>query len=312
MVYGLMSWHKCKKDHGCRKTSLTLINIRERKLNLQHIPGEIILSKRMTMKCVRILIGLLILSPAVVAQMKQGRIVYEKKTQLQVQIQDPAFQNLIPKERKDRFELLFDNNKTLWRTADEGQDDEMNFDNGSGAQIRIVTPGSNDVLFSDLETSRKVEQREVMTKQFTIEDSIRRMNWKLGNETKEILGYKCKMATTTRTQKSTRVNMDNGQFKREEIQDTLHITAWFTDAIPLAAGPESYQGQLPGTILEIDVNNGRNKITAVEMSAKMDPKEIKEPKGKKISQEEFNREREKIIKQMNENGGGNFNIRTGG
>lgn len=281
-------------------------------LNLGHIGLQIILGKRNSMKFLRIAIGLILLAPAASAQMKQGRIVYERKTKLQIQIQDPAFQNMVPKERTDKFELLFDNNKTLWRNTDEGQDEEMNFDNGSGAQIRIVTPGSNDVLYSDLGASRKVEQREVMTKQFTIEDSIRRMNWKLGSETKLILGYTCRLATTTRTQKSMRMNMDNGEMKREEILDTLNITAWFTDAIPVAAGPENYQGQLPGTILELDVNNGRSKFTAVELSPKMDPKEIKEPKGKKISQEEFTKERDKMFKEMNENGGGNFNIRRDG
>lgn len=281
-------------------------------VNLRHEWLPIILCKRKTMKLLRIAIGFMLLSSSASAQMKQGRIVFERKTKLQIQVQDPAFQNLVPKERTDKFELLFDSNKTMWRNADEGQDDEMNFDNGSGAQIRIVTPGNNDVLYSDLTASRKVEQKEVMTKQFTVEDSIRRMNWKLGSETKEILGYKCRMATTTRTQKSMRMNMDNGEMKREEIQDTLNITAWFTDAIPIAAGPESYQGQLPGTILELDVNNGRSKYTAVEISPKMDPKEIKEPKGKKITQEQFVKERDKLFKEMNENGGGSFNIRRDG
>src|SRR6187551_461510 len=140
------------------------------------------------------------------SQVKQGKIVYERKSQLQIQINDPAFQNMVPKERIDKFELLFADNKTLWRATEE-QPEEMSFDNG-GAQIKIITPGSNDVLYSDLNTSRVVEQREVMSKQFTIEDSIRRFNWKMGNETKEILGYKCRKATTTRTNQSQRVTMD--------------------------------------------------------------------------------------------------------
>ena len=281
-------------------------------LNLGLVRSTIVLGKRKIMKLLSLLCGLLTLSLGSIAQMKQGRIVYERKVQLKVQVSDPAFQNLIPNERKDQFELLFDNTKTLWRIANDGQDEEMNFDNGSGAQIRIVTPGSNDVLYSDLAASRKVEQKEVMTKQFTVEDSIRRMNWKLGSETKNIMGYTCKMATTSKTQKSQRVNMNNGEMKTEEVTDTLNIVAWFTDAITLGAGPESYQGQLPGTILELDVNNGRSKYTAVEVSPKMDPKEIKEPKGKKITQEQFVMERDKMFKEMNENGGGNFNIRRGG
>ena len=281
-------------------------------LNLCPPLALIVLGKRKTMKWICLLCSLLIWSAGSIAQMKQGRIVYERKIQLKMQVSDPTFQNLIPSERKDQFELLFDNNKTLWRSANDGQDDEMNFDNGSGAQIRIVTPGNNDVLYSDLSASRKVEQKEVMTKQFTIEDSIRRMNWKLGSETKSIMGYNCKRATATKMQKSQRMNMDNGQMKTEEVTDTMNIVAWFTDAITMGAGPEGYQGQLPGTILELDINNGRSKFTAVEVSPKVDPKEIKEPRGKKITQEQFAIERDKMFKEMNENGGGNFQIRRGG
>ena len=242
------------------------------------------------------------------SQIKQGKITYERKSQLQIQVNDPAFSNMLPKERKDKFELLFADNKTLWRATEE-QPEEMNFDNG-GAQIRIMTPGSNDVLYSDLNSGKKVEQREVMTKSFTIEDSIKRYNWKIGSETKDILGYACRKATTTRTNQSQRVMMDNGEMKRETVTDTLNIVAWFTDAIAVPAGPENYQGQLPGTILEVDVNNGRTSITALEISPKVDSKEIKEPKGKKISQEEFAKERDKMFKEMQQNGGGNFNIRS--
>ena len=267
-------------------------------LNLRTVPFPVVLGKRKIMKLLSLLCGVLMLSLGSRAQMKQGRIVYERKVQLKVQVSDPAFQNLIPNEHKDQYELLFDNTKTLWRIANDGQDEEMSFDNGSGAQISIVTPGSNDVLYSDLTASRKVEQNEVMTKEFTVEDNI--------------MGYTCKLATTSKTQKSKRVNMNNGEMKTEEVTDTLNIVAWFTDAITLGAGPESYQGQLPGTILELDINNGRCKYTAVEISPKMDPKEIKEPKGKKITQEQFEKERDKLFKEMNENDGGNYNIRRGG
>jgi len=243
------------------------------------------------------------------SQVKQGKIVYERKSQLQIQIDDPSFRNMLPKERKDKFELLFADNKTLWRATEE-QPEEMSYDNG-GAQIRIITPGSNDVLFSDLSSSRVVEQREVMTKQFTIEDSIHRFNWKMGNETRDILGYTCRKATTTRTTQSQRVTMDNGEMNRQMVTDTLQIVAWFTDAIALPAGPESYQGQLPGTILELDINNGRTTLTALEVSPKVDSKEIKEPKGKKITREEFAKERDKMFKEMQQNGGGNMNIKVG-
>ena len=72
-----------------------------------------------------------------------------------------------------------------------------------------------------------------------------------------------------------------------------------------------YQGQLPGTVLEIDVNNGRTSFKAVEISPKVDAAKIKEPtKGKKATAEEFAAEREKLMKDMQQNGGGPGNIRV--
>ena len=87
--------------------------------------------------------------------------------------------------------------------------------------------------------------------------------------------------------------------------DTLKIVAWFTNEIPGSFGPEMYQGQLPGIILEIDVNNGRSSFKAIEISPKVDVAKIKEPsKGKKATPEEFVKEREKMMQEMMQNGGG--------
>jgi GLPGLI family protein len=89
--------------------------------------------------------------------------------------------------------------------------------------------------------------------------------------------------------------------KRAEVADTMNIIVWFTPAIPVPAGPE-YQGQLPGAILEINVNNGQTVYKATEISAKADLGSIKEPKtGKKVSLKEFAAEQEKMMKDMQSN-----------
>jgi GLPGLI family protein len=100
---------------------------------------------------------------------------------------------------------------------------------------------------------------------------------------------------------------------REKVIDTLNIVAWFTNEIPGSFGPEMYQGQLPGTILEVDVNKGKTFFKAVEIAPKTDVAKIKEPtKGKKVTAEEFAKEREKLFQDMQQNGGGGqrINIRT--
>ena len=242
------------------------------------------------------------------AQVKEGKILYERTMQMQIRVNDdnPAFQNMIPKERKDKFELLFTEGKSLWQPVeDDGQGDETSFGEGNGMRMVIRMPGADDITFHNIADGKKVEQRELGGKSYIIADSIRKMTWKVAGETKMILGHNCMKATTQRMQENFRMTMDNGEARRERVMDTLNIVAWFTNEIPGSFGPEMYQGQLPGTILEIDVNNGRNSFKAIEITPKVDIAKVKEPaKGKKTTTEEFAKEREKLMQDMMKNGGG--------
>ncbi len=243
------------------------------------------------------------------AQVKEGKILYERTMQLQIRINDdnPALQNMIPKERKDKFELLFGDGKSLWQPVeDDNQSDEMSFgDSGGGMRMVFRMPGSDDITFHNIAETKKVEQRELGGKSYIIADSIKKLSWKVAGETRSILGHNCMKATSQRMQESYRMTMENGEAKREKVTDTLNIVAWFTSEIPGSFGPEMYQGQLPGTILQIDVNNGRTTYNALELSPKVDVAKIKEPtKGKKTTPEEFAKEREKLMQEMMQNGGG--------
>jgi GLPGLI family protein len=284
-------------------------------VNLRQAFAAVALVKINNMEKFIIILAAVFTSIMASAQVKEGKIIYERTQQLQIQLsgQDQAMQSMIPKERKDRFEWIFGNSQSVWKAVEEVDSDggNMSFSSG-GAEIRMIMPGSNDIIFTDFVKQQKVEQRELMTKTFVVADSIRRMNWKLGEESKTILGYTCRKAIAQKTQQSFRVTMDNGNMERKEVTDTLNIVAWFTDGIGLSGGPESYAGQLPGTILEIEVNNGRTHFLAIEFDPKGDMKQIKEPKGKKITPEEFKVEREKMMQEMQKNNGGTFNIKSGG
>jgi GLPGLI family protein len=258
------------------------------------------------MKRLWIASAMLIAIPSL-AQVKEGKILYERTMQLNIRIDDdnPAMQNMIPRERKDKFELLFTEGKSLWQPLEDDSQEDMSFGDGGGMRMVFRMPGSDDITFHNIAQSKKVEQRELGGKSYIIADSIRKTSWKVAGETKVILGHNCMKATTQRTQENMRMTMDNGEAKRERVTDTLNIVAWFTNEIPGSFGPEMYQGQLPGTILEIDVNNGRNSFKAIEISPKVDVAKVKEPsKGKKASAEEFAKEREKLMQEMMQNGGG--------
>ena len=234
------------------------------------------------------------------AQQKEGKILYERTAQMQIRINDDdAISQMLPKTRSDKFELAFGNNQSVWKHVDE--DDNNDEFGGGGMQIRMVGPGQNDVLFYDHNTGRVIEQREMFDKKFIIEDSVRKLSWKMTGETQTILDHVCQKATTQRIGMRMQMTMDNGKMERKEIADTSNITAWFTTDIPASAGPE-VPGQLPGLILALDVNNGRMVYKAIEISPKVDIASIKEPtKGKKVTPAEFNEERNKMMDEMQKN-----------
>ena len=244
-------------------------------------------------------------------QQKEGRIVYERVTQFPVRSfnVDPALAAQLPKSRTDQFELLFSNNQSLWQflpnAANEG---DGNTFAGGGMVIRFAG-GSNDISYYDFEKGSVVEQREILEKSFVVSDSIRKLAWKLTDETKTILNFNCRKATSTRISTRTQMTMENGEMKRVPIQDTAVVVAWFTTDIQAPVGPV-YQGQLPGAILELDIANGQSVYKAIEVSPKVNTSKIKAPKdGKKLTAAQFETEREKLMEEMRSNMGNGNRIR---
>ena len=169
--------------------------------------------------------------------------------------------------------------------------------------------GTNDITYCNFETAQRVDQREIMDKSFLVTDSIRKLSWKLSDETKTILNYTARKATAQNIRMRNQMSMENGVMKREQIPDTVQVVAWFTTDIPVPAGPE-FGGQLPGLILEINSGNGQQVYKAIEISPKVSVSKIKEPKeGKKMTVAEFVKEREKLMEEMRRNMPAGNNIR---
>ena len=256
--------------------------------------------------------GVLALALTMQAQQNAGTVIYERTSKLQFSFagMPGGMEQHMPTSRTDKYELIFGNNKSLWKQAESENDNEGSFTSDNGAHIQMIVAGSNDVLFSDLEKNRKVESRELMDRSFIIDDSISKLKWKMTGETKTILKHNCMKATATRTSKRTAMNMDNGVMTRTEVNDTSTIIAWFATDIPVSAGPGEFQGQLPGLILEMDIKDGTQTYRAVNISEKTDLAAIKEPTGKKrYTTAEFAVERDKMLKEMEQNSGGGGNRR---
>jgi GLPGLI family protein len=237
-------------------------------------------------------------------QQQQGRILYERTTQLQITLagMDEGMARNIPRSRTDKMEVLFGNNQSIRKPVREESPEPANFEEGA-VVIRTFGGGADDQVYLHHDEKRIVEQREFAGKKYIIADSIRTLAWKLTGESKTILGFACQQAIAQRIGSRFSASMVNGSMKRIEVADTSNIVAWFTPAIPVPTGPD-YQGQLPGAIMEIDINNGRTVYKALEVSEKTDLSAIKEPRsGKKVTASEFADEQQKLMQDMQKNGG---------
>lgn len=256
----------------------------------------------------KILFSLLLVSAfAAQAQMKEGKVVYERSMQMRIRGMSTEAAAIVPESRKDNFELMFGNNQSLWQVI-PGEDGNNSTFSGPGMVIRIA--GNTDVIYTNFSTNKRVDQRDIMDREYLVEDTLRKLQWKISDETKSMLGYTARKAVAQRVAPQLRTTMENGQMKREETMDTSVIVAWFTSDIPVPAGPPEFGGQLPGLILELNVNNGRQIYKALEISPKVNVAQIKEPKGgKRMTSAEFIKEREKLMEEMRKNNPGGNRIR---
>ncbi len=206
-----------------------------------------------------------------------GTVVYEQVVQLEIKLEGDAaqFASMLPKERKSEKVLYFTPKTTLFENKKETEEENMHSANGN-VMIRMAEPDNK--VFTDLEKGKQIEQREFMTREFLIEGEISN-EWKLTGNQKMILDYPCQEAVIEKEDKK--------------------ISAWFTPVIPVSAGPGNYGG-LPGLILLVNVNEGKQITTAKSVDFNLVSKDVimKPDKGKKISREEFDKIVEEKMKEM--------------
>ena len=283
------------------------------------------------MKKIKLVLGLLIvltsLNTSATAQMKEGKISYERKINMHRNLPDPQMKSMIPEFRTDKFELIFNESVSLFRSVvdDEAPDPFANAGGGGGGGMRFNFRMPTTSTYTDMAKQMQYEERAFFEKEFLIVDSLKQYKWKLSEETKTIAKQLCKKATTMITAPQVmrmRVSMGRGG---ENNTDTTantprapketELVVWYAENIPVSFGPDNYSG-LPGVIMEIDQDNGANVTTAVEVSAKYPKKELVAPtKGEKMNRVQFQENMQKLMQEMQRGGGirmGGTSIRVGG
>jgi len=148
--------------------------------------------------------------------------------------------------------------------------------------------GNTDLTYKNLSANLLLIETELLGKKFLIRDSLVNYNWILTEETKKIGEFLCKKALTKKT-------LEHNEDSAEAIE--MEIIAWYCPEIPIAQGPEGYQG-LPGLILQIETDLGY--LTCVKIALKPDSEVyISVPdKGKIVSREEYEKIAKEKIEEM--------------
>jgi len=142
--------------------------------------------------------------------------------------------------------------------------------------VTMMESGSESITYKNHNEDLYVNQTDFMSRIFLIEDKLNKNEWVITEETQKIGDYECKKAT----------------LQREDKQ----IVAWFTSEIPSNEGPRDYYG-LPGLILKVET--GSLVIEASDISVSKEKIDLERPtKGKKVTQEEFDKIKAEKIKGL--------------
>ena len=159
--------------------------------------------------------------------------------------------------------------------------------------------------YKNINDNQFVQDQDFYGRQFLITDSLEKLDWKIGNETKQIGKYLCIKATAVKTvdefdwrsmRGKSRKNKTESQNKSEktksitediEIPKTINVVAWYTPQIPISQGPGEFWG-LPGLILEVSADRTTILCSKITLNPQ-DKIKIKAPeKGRVISRDDYN------------------------
>ncbi len=178
----------------------------------------------------KILYLIILLSASFVTEAQQlilqGKIHYERKENLHKLFTEEnewtnEFKKQLPKYRVDIFELSFNSKRSLYKMEQEFE--------GNSNILDWFNVSKSNIVAQNFENQKVQAQKVVYENTYQINDSLPQITWKLHNEYRTIAGFTCRKASTI-------------------VLDSVYIIAFFTDEIPVSAGPESMNG-LPGMIL---------------------------------------------------------------
>ncbi len=199
----------------------------------------------------------------------QGKIEYERKMNVYSTIDNmdeddrrwmEKFRSQMPKYNISYFELYFNTAKTYYKPGKEVEKPKSWVAN---------PPAAENLVFTDLKSKTVKAQKIIYEEKFLIEDTMRKIKWRITDEIRTIADYQCRKAVGI-------------------MMDSVYVVAFYTEDIPASGGPEMFGG-LPGMIMEVAIP----RLYTTWIATKVDVNGVKETdftapeKGKKTTQAEL-------------------------
>lgn len=170
-----------------------------------------------------------IVSFAVTAQIKAGKIIFERKTNLEKAFKDENdidFKDYLKKNKFkiDNFELIFNDTCFIFKPILSDEVDKLEW-----ATERNTTFQSNA-------GNTRLMIMNMFSNQVYVQDSITPITWKITDSKRTIGVYECRKAIWQKN-------------------DSTRIYAWYSTEVLANAGPEGLYG-LPGAILGLATEDG--------------------------------------------------------
>lgn len=132
--------------------------------------------------------------------------------------------------KNDPFNIKSEDQEDVFITISENGDTIKNIIKTKAFDSSI----KKSLYYKNFNANLLITELSAMNENYIIQDSLSIIKWTQTNEIQEILGYKCKKATSSFFGST--------------------FSAWFTEDIPIQDGPDMYCG-LPGLILKITNNS---------------------------------------------------------
>ncbi len=191
------------------------------------------------------------------------KVLYQEETKLPKdllkQLSDSEIEQLEKSIKPETYVLIYSKGKSVYFPCER-----FDFDNIEKTDFSYPHLSSNadkigiskDIIYINFEANNFREELTFLSIDYSIKDSLKKINWTIYRETKEIAGYICHKAMAHLNGKK--------------------VTAYFTRDIHVKGGPNLYCG-LPGLIMQIITDK---KIYSAKEIQFIELIDIREPKNK--------------------------------